>query len=64
MKLRIIALSMLILSRCNFSVQKEKSVAEITNKWALLGFVKADSINPIMNPSPDQIFFCPLNKKG
>ncbi len=30
--------------------------------WPLLGFVKADSINPILEPSDDQLFFCPLNK--
>ena len=63
MKIRIIALALLILTGCNYSVQKDTSVAEITNKWALLDFVKADSINPILNPSSDQIFFCPINKK-
>ena len=63
MKIRIIALALLILSGCNYNVQKHTSVTEVTNKWALLEFVKADSINPILNPSSDQIFFCPLNKK-
>jgi len=33
------------------------------DEWALLGFVKADSINPILEPSADQLFYCPLNKK-
>ena len=63
MKIRIIALALLILSGCNYSVQKDTSVAGIAKKWALLDFAKADSINPILNPSSDQIFFCPLNKK-
>ncbi len=63
MKIRIITLAFLILSGCNYSVQKGISVPENLKKWALLDFVKADSINPILNPSSDQIFFCPLNKK-
>ena len=63
MKIRIITLAFLILSGCNYNVQKGISVPENLKKWALLDFVKADSINPILNPSSDQIFFCPLNKK-
>lgn len=31
--------------------------------WALLGFEKVDSINPFLNPSPDQVFFCPVAEK-
>jgi predicted GH43/DUF377 family glycosyl hydrolase len=63
MKIRIIALALLILPGCNYNVQKHTSVTEVNNKWALLEFVKADSINPILIPSSDQIFLCPLNKK-
>ena len=63
MKIKIFTLALLILSGCINSSQKATSVPEITATWALLDFVKADSINPILNPSSDQIFFCPLNKK-
>jgi predicted GH43/DUF377 family glycosyl hydrolase len=63
MKSKIIVFSLLILSGCGNSPQQEKSEAKITDGWALLGFIKADSINPILNPSPDRVFFCPLNKK-
>jgi beta-1,2-mannosidase len=31
--------------------------------WALLDFIKADSINPVLKPSSDQIFFSALNRK-
>jgi predicted GH43/DUF377 family glycosyl hydrolase len=31
--------------------------------WALEGFVKADSVNPILAPSPDQGFYCPVSQK-
>ena len=63
MKLKIIVLSLLILSGCSIRLQKDKSGTEITKEWALLDFVKADSINPILSPSSDQNFFCPLGKK-
>lgn len=63
MKLKIFTLSLLILLGCNTGIQINKTGTEITREWALLGFVKADSINPILNPSSDQVFFCPLNKK-
>jgi predicted GH43/DUF377 family glycosyl hydrolase len=63
MKLKIIILSLLILSGCNIWTLNNKSGTEIANNWALLDFIKSDSINPILKPSSDQIFFCPLNKK-
>jgi len=63
MKIKIITLSLLILSGCINSPQKDKSRIESVNDWALLNFVKADSFNPILEPSSDQVFFCPLNKK-
>lgn len=31
-----------------------------TNNWQLTGFVKVDSINPILKPTTDLIFHCPL----
>jgi len=63
MKLKIIVLSLVILSGCHYGKQIDNSGTEIIKKWALLDFVKADSINPILNPSSGQVFFCPLGKK-
>ena len=63
MKIRIITLALLIFSGCNYNGREQTSVAEITKKWVLPDFVKADSINPILIPSSDQVFFCPLSKK-
>jgi predicted GH43/DUF377 family glycosyl hydrolase len=63
MNLKITTLLLLILSGCNNSITKDKTEVEKYKDWALLGFVKADSINPILEPSSKQIFFCPLNKK-
>ena len=62
-KFIIIALSLLILTGCNYNARKYRSGTEITKDWIITGFVKADSINPILEPSSDQVFFCPLNKK-
>jgi len=31
-----------------------------TDAWPLAGFVKTDSVNPILKPSPDLVFHCPL----
>lgn len=63
MKIQIITLFLFILSGWSNRTPYDKSRTETTKDWALLGFVKADSINPILEPSPDQAFFCPVNKK-
>jgi beta-1,2-mannosidase len=38
---------------------------QIKNKdsWALLGFVKADAVNPILKPSAQRSFICPVKKE-
>ena len=53
----------LILTGCFNRTGKEVSTAEKSKDWALTGFIKADSINPILNPSPDQVFECPVSRK-
>jgi beta-1,2-mannosidase len=63
MKTKILILTLILLSACNTNLQNNRSQPETKNDWALLDFVKADSINPILKPSPDQVFFCPLNRK-
>jgi len=50
---------MLFLAGCRTAPDKPK----IAENWALTGFVKVDSINPVLQPSADQKFFCPVSKK-
>lgn len=33
------------------------------NNWQLTGFVKVDSVNPILKPSAEQVFVCPVKKQ-
>jgi predicted GH43/DUF377 family glycosyl hydrolase len=63
MKLRFIIPCLLILSGCTINISKEKPEADKAGGWALIGFVKADSINPILEPSSDKAFLCPVSKK-
>ncbi|WP_161890367.1 glycoside hydrolase family 130 protein [Pontibacter russatus] len=41
--------------------QPQAITAPEADEWALLGFVKVDSLNPIMQPSPGQQFHCPVS---
>ena len=59
----ILAFVFLILSGCSHSVKKPEAEPLKTEAWAMLDFKKADSLNPILEPSSSQVFFCPLNKK-
>ncbi|HBC77676.1 MAG TPA: glycosidase [Bacteroidales bacterium] len=63
MKTKLFFIGVIILSACYNNVPDEKTNPDASKGWALIGFVKADSINPILKPSPDQLFFCPLNNK-
>jgi beta-1,2-mannosidase len=63
MKTKLFLIILFILSACNNSGQNEKAKSDALKSWALIDFVKADSINPILRPSSDQVFFCPLNKR-
>ncbi len=62
-KLTLIIVLLLTLLACKNNLQEIETEVKQTNNWALLNFVKADSINPILKPSPDLSFDCPLNKK-
>ncbi|MEI6047733.1 MAG: glycoside hydrolase family 130 protein [Bacteroidota bacterium] len=62
-KIIIVALNIIILTQCNTNRSQDKSPKENIQSWAMTGFVKADSINPILIPSGDQEFFCPIGKK-
>lgn len=64
MKSSIILLTFLILSGCNnTSTQTGTTGIGTSDNWAMLGFEKADSINPILGPSSDQVFNCPVSNK-
>lgn len=43
-------------------VEKSQISAHQQDNWALLNFKKVDSINPILKPSGDLTFNCPLNQ--
>ncbi|RKT00040.1 glycoside hydrolase family 130 protein [Flavobacterium sp. 123] len=57
MKLIRFALFLFVL---NFNFIKAQ---ESKPSWALLNFVKVDSINPILSPDKKQTFLCPVSKK-
>jgi beta-1,2-mannosidase len=54
----LIALTAIIISSCNSPNDKIKPVS-----WEMEGFVKIDSVNPILNPANDQVFYCPVRKE-
>ena len=58
MKKTLFLLAMII-TGCSTSI--DKPVADYT--WALTGFEKVDSVNPVLEPSPTSKFFCPVSKK-
>ena len=43
---------------CNSNTNDKK-----TGSWQLTGFIKADSINPILKPSAELNFYCPLQNR-
>jgi len=63
MKTEIFIVTLILLQSCSNIFQNTKVGTESNNGWPLLGFVKADSINPILEPSADQLFYCPLNRQ-
>jgi predicted GH43/DUF377 family glycosyl hydrolase len=62
-KIIFVALSIIFLTQCNANRLPDKSNKDNNQNWAMTGFVKADSINPILYPSRDQVFICPIGKK-
>lgn len=47
------------MSGCGHAPEKSTSV----DAWALKGFVKVDSVNPVLQPLAGSKFFCPVSKK-
>ena len=54
--------SFLLLYNCQPKEHLRSETVENTDKWELTDFVKVDSLNPILKPSLDMTFFCPLRK--
>ena len=46
---------------CNDSSRK-KDDAKKNGNWALLPFIKADEVNPVLTPDSSTKFFCPVRK--
>ena len=62
-KLTLITFTLLICFSCKEITQESSTDIKDKDDWALLNFVKVDSINPILKPTPSLSFDCPLNKK-
>lgn len=60
-RLSAIALGILLLNACQPPIPATPLPATAGDDWALTGFVKADSINPILKPGSDLQFTCPLS---
>ena len=63
MKKIIGLLSLFLLFNGKISAQQNGSKAVKNQDWAILGFTKADSINPILVPDTNQTFTCPVSNK-
>ncbi|MEQ1799309.1 MAG: hypothetical protein ABL872_15255, partial [Lacibacter sp.] len=48
---------------CQEQTVKQESTASADNSWAMLNFVKVDSLNPILQPDSTQHFNCPISKQ-
>lgn len=62
MKKPIIFLLSIIIFSCTTQETQQQAKTE-TSTWAFTRFEKVDSLNPILNPSPEQSFMCPLNNR-
>ena len=63
-KIIIISTALFIFSSCRNSSTENKTATENNKEWMMTGFVKVDSINPILMPSKDYVFHCPLSNKN
>lgn len=66
----VILLGISLIISCRSTNQKQEqatskadSIAQSTD-WAMFNFVKIDSLNPILLPSTDRAFVCPILKKS
>lgn len=63
MKKIIIAISSLFLLGCVKQVPSNDVSVKATQSWAFTTFEKVDSLNPILNPSSQLTFECPITQK-
>ena len=64
MKKFLLSLSILILLvGCKKTIEQNLTEAVKPNDWGLLNFEKVDSINPILKPTLNLSFECPVSKK-
>ncbi len=61
-QLSIFLLGLFILTGCNKTSTDNHN--QKSESWAFPGFEKVDSLNPILKPSPDLNFVCPINNQS
>jgi len=62
MNYKVITFLVLLSAGCS-GIRESVPPQETLYKWALTGFEKVDSINPILSPSAEQVFKCPVAGK-
>ncbi len=63
MKNTIFVLVLIGFAGCHNNGLNNKSETNSVSEWTISGFVKADSINPILEPSSGRLFYCPIDKE-
>jgi predicted GH43/DUF377 family glycosyl hydrolase len=53
-----------LVTNCTPEIGSQQPTAKTETDWTLLNFVKVDSLNPILQPSPSQTFNCPVSKNS
>ncbi len=56
-------LTIFLLAACQSIPQQAKTTSLVKEDWAMLDFVKVDSINPILVPQSSQMFNSPISNK-
>jgi hypothetical protein len=59
--MRVLLLSFLI-TACKTRKEGSTTNGKTEAGWAMLSFIKVDSLNPILQPSLKQTFYCPVSK--
>ncbi len=49
---------------CTKNIQQKPLEIKTVESWPMLNFVKIDSLNPILEPSTNLLFACPISKKN
>lgn len=62
MRLVYILLLSFLITNCKQERRNQQQTGKTEATWALLNFIKVDSLNPILQPSLNQTFYCPIHK--